>query len=263
MSDDDLAAALPDPDTQGVQTLEKTIAIVAELQARDGARVTELAEATGASKSSVHKHLATLHQNDLVVKDGEEYRLGLRFLNLGAYVRNQIPGSNLIKDKLQELARETDETAQFTVEEHGRAVVCYREAGRRGVFTKGRVGKRFYIHQTAAGKAILSELPESYVDTLVERNGLPASTDATITDEAELYEELEAIRERGFAYNHGESTKGLRAVAVPVEAPEGGVLGAFALAGPSHRMDGERFRSEIPDLVRSVVNELELNLAHA
>lgn len=263
MTNDDFAAALPDPDTRGVQTLEKTFAIVAELQARDGARVTELAEATDVSKSSVHKHLATLHRQDLVAKSGEEYRLGLRFLNLGASVRGQIPGSNLIKDKLQELAEETGETAQFSTEEHGRAVICFREAGRRGVFTKGRVGKRFYIHQTAGGKAILSRLPEEYVRTLVERNGLPPSTDATITDEDELFEELEAVRERGFAYNRGESTKGLRAVAVPITSPEGSTLGAFALAGPSHRLDGDRFTRDIPDLVKSVVNELELNLAHA
>ncbi|WP_435196857.1 IclR family transcriptional regulator [Natronomonas sp. EA1] len=263
MTDAEFPAALPAPDATGIQSLERTLAIVTEIQARDGARITDLASATGLSKSTVHKHLATLHREDLVVKRDESYELGLRFLDLGAHVRGRIEGAHLIREKLRELAVETDETAQFAVEEHGRGVVCFRETGRRGVFTKGRVGKRFFVHQTAAGKAMLSKLPEPYVRAVIDRNGLPAATDATITDEAELFEELEAIRERGFSYNHGESTKGLRAVAVPITAPDERVLGAFAVAGPSHRLEGDRFTTEIPNLIKSVVNELELNLAHA
>ena len=256
----------PGPDeTNGktIKSLENCFAIVTELQERDGARVTELANATGLSKSSVYKHLTTLYENDFVTKVGDEYRLGLRFLDVGSYVRGEIEGSRIIKAKLREIAEETEETAQFTVEEHGRAVVLFRETGRRGVLTKGRVGKRFYVHQTAAGKAILSQLPDERVRAFLDRNGLPAATPSTVTDREELFAELEEIRERGFSYNREESTEGLHAVGVPLMAPDGGVLGAFAVAGPTHRMKDERLTGEIPDLVRSVVNELELNLTHS
>jgi DNA-binding IclR family transcriptional regulator len=246
-----------------IQSIDTSFAIITELRERDGAGVTELANATGLSKSSVYKHLVSLLKHDFVVKDGDTYRLGLRFLDLGGYVRERTPGATMIKLKLQELAERTEESAQFSVEEHGQAVVLYREVSHRGVFSKGRVGKRFHMHQTAAGKAILARRSDAWIREVVERRGLPPSTDQTIQDTEALFEELAAVRERGVAFNREESTEGLRAVGVPVMGPDGDVLGAFAVAGPTHRMRGERFETEVPELVRSVVNELELNLAYS
>ncbi|MFD1588284.1 IclR family transcriptional regulator [Halorientalis brevis] len=250
-------------DGRTLKSLERSFAIIAELKSRDGAGVTELANVTGLSKSSVHKHLATLRAGDFVRKDGDVYRLGLRFLDIGGHVRNQIEGNTLIREKLRDLAEESGETAQFTVTEHGQAVVLYRETGSHGVFSKGRVGKRFDMHLTAAGKAMLAQMPEDQVRRLVETDGLTAATENTITSEAELFAELEAIREQGFAVNESESTKGLRAVAVPIMDPNDDVLGAFAVAGPAHRLKDDRLTNEIPDLIHRSVNELELNLAHS
>ncbi|EMA72721.1 IclR family transcriptional regulator [Halorubrum distributum JCM 13916] len=119
------------------------------------------------------------------------------------------------------------------------------------------------MHQTAAGKAILSCYSDQWVREIVDRHGLPAATPQTISDEVALFDELADIRDRGVAFNSEESTEGLRSVAVPVTGPDGGVLGALAVAGPTHRLTGERFERELPDLVRSVVNEVELNLAHS
>jgi DNA-binding IclR family transcriptional regulator len=252
----------PTADGSTIRSIDTSFAIVTALKQRNGAGVTELAAATGLSKSSVHKHLRSLQQYDFVVKDGETYRLGLRYLDLGAHVRSQVPGSAEVKRKLGELAEETGESAQFAVEEHGQAVVLYREVSHGGVYSRGRVGRRFYMHQTAAGKALLSQFSDQWVSEILDRHGLPASTPYTVDDETALFEELDEVRERGVAFNDEESTEGLRAVAVPVTGPDGDVLGAFAVAGPTHRIEGPRFEGEIPDLVRSVVNELELNLAY-
>jgi DNA-binding IclR family transcriptional regulator len=254
-----------DPEAEGstIQSIDTSFAIVTALRERGGAGVTELAGATDLSKSSVHKHLRSLMKHDFVVKDGEEYRLGLRYLDLGAHVRAQVPGSTEVKHKLRELASETGESAQFAVEERGQAVVLYRDVSHGGVYSRGRVGRRFYMHQTAAGKAILSQCSDQWVREVVDRHGLPPATPHTVSDEAALLEELEAIRDRGVAFNREESTEGLRSVAVPVTEPGGDVLGAVAVAGPTHRITGDRFETEIPDLVRSVVNELELNLAYS
>jgi DNA-binding IclR family transcriptional regulator len=253
----------PTADGSTIGSIDTSFAIVTALKELNGAGVTELAAATDLSKSSVHKHLRSLQQYDFVVKDGETYRLGLRYLDLGAHVRSQVPGSAEVKRKLRELADETGESAQFAVEEHGQAVVLYREVSHGGVYSRGRVGRRFYMHQTAAGKALLSQFSDQWVREILDRHGLPASTRHTVDDASALFDELEAVRERGVAFNDEESTEGLRAVAVPVSGPDGDVLGAFAVAGPTHRIEGDRFEREIPDLLRSVVNELELNLAYA
>jgi DNA-binding IclR family transcriptional regulator len=252
-----------EPPESSIKSLDSAFAIVTALGERREAGVTELAAATGLAKSSVYKHLQTLAAHEFVVKGEEGYRLGLRFLDLGGGVRSRTPGASLVKPKLRELAERAGETAQYAVAEHGRTVVLYREVSARGVFSKGRVGRRFAMNQTAAGKAILSGYPDELVEAVVERHGLPASTPHTVADADALFEELDRIRERGVAFNDEGSTEGLRSVAVPVTGPEGDVLGAFAVAGPTHRVRGETFETELPDLTRSVVNELELNLAYS
>jgi DNA-binding IclR family transcriptional regulator len=263
MTDDLLKAISSETNGQEIKSLKHAFDVIEEIKQRDGARLTELVEATEMSSSSVHKHLMTLVESDFVTKEGDEYRVGLRFLEMGAHAREQVVGSKEIEMKARELAERTEETIEFTTHEHGRAVVLFRETGRRGVLTEGKVGKRFYIHQCAAGKAILAELPDETIEQLIEHNGLPPMTEDTITDRERLFDEVGTIRERGFATNNGESTAGLRAVAVPLLAPDDSPIGAFAVAGPKHRMGEQHLTEELPDLIKSVVTELELNLAHS
>jgi len=61
---------------------------------------------------------------------------------------------------------------------------------------------------------------------------LPSLTENTITDEDELYEELAEIRERGYSINNQETIPGLRAIGVPIECPDGGVLARSACPAP-------------------------------
>jgi DNA-binding IclR family transcriptional regulator len=141
-------------------------------------------------------------------------------------------------------------------------VTLFRETGNNGVFTRTRVGTHLYLHQTAGGKAILSQLSGDAVDDIVDQVGLPRATENTITDREALAEELAAVRERGYAYNREESTDGLVAVAAPL-VPDEEVLGACAVAGPRYRIGGDPLESAIPETLLSVVNELELNIAHS
>lgn len=251
------------PQSPTIKSVETSLAIINELQIQGGAGISEIADATGKSKGTIHKHLITLLKHDYVVKNDDNYRIGLRFLDVGGYALHCIDGLQYIRPKVRELADLTGETVQFSIEQQGRSVILDRKAGQKGVFSRARIGKRFYLHQVAGGKAILAHLPEEQARDVIAHHGLPAATDETITTETALFEELEAIRERGYAFNIDESTQGLHAIGVPLMGPTGTVFGAFAVAGPSHRMRGERFEDEIPDMTRSVVNELELNLAHS
>jgi|AntRauTorcE11898_2_1112593.scaffolds.fasta_scaffold01569_6 DNA-binding IclR family transcriptional regulator len=246
-----------------IKSLGTAFRIIDALKQNGGGGVTEIAAQTGLSKSAVHKHLTTLAAHGYVVKEGEQYRLGLQFLDLGGHVRDQFPSTTIIKTKVRELAVETGEVAQCMTEQNGKSFVLYREAGTNGVPSRTRPGTQMYLHQTASGKAILSQLPIERVDQIIDRHGLPRATEATITDRDELVEELESIRERGVAYSVGESTRGLYAVAAPMTKPDGTVLGAIVVSGPNHRMRGAPMDEEYPDLLLSLVNEIELNIAHS
>jgi DNA-binding IclR family transcriptional regulator len=252
-----------DPPNDPVDTVATAFEILETVLENEGATLTTLSAELGVTKSTVHRHLQTLVYREYLVREGDEYHVSLRFLEYGKHAQNRKRGYRMAAEKVRELAVETDERAQFMVEEFGQAVYVHREIGSHAVQTDPGVGKRIPIHTTSAGKAILAHMPRERVELIFERRGLEATTEHTTTDPATLFEEFERIRERGFSINRQENVVGLHAVGAPVIGPEGDVLGALSISGPSHRLKGERLETEVSDLLLGTVNELELNIFHA
>lgn len=149
--------------------------------------------------------------------------------------------------------------ALFTVEEHGKGVCLYVAYGDRAVNTPLYVGHRSELHHTAVGKAILAHVPEPRAREIAAERGLEAKTEHTITDEERLFEQLEGVRTRGIAFNEGETIPGLVGVGAPIIDRDGEVLGALSIIGPLSRMDEDRFRRELPDMIMRSVNIVEIN----
>lgn len=244
-----------------VQAVQFSCGIVDALKSLDGAGVTEIANYLDASKGAVHTHLATLESNELVKKEGDTYRLSLRFLDLGEYVRNQVEIYSIVQEEIDRLAENSSEVAQFMIEEHGRGVYLHKSIGEDGVQTASYVGTRNPLHCTALGKSILANLSEEQVDEIIDRHGLPEKTPNTVTDREELLEELERVRDRGLAFDREEVFKGLQCVAAPVLDQGGEVIGAVSVTGPKSRMQGEYLESEVAKMVQHTSNVIEVNAA--
>lgn len=251
------------PEDGRVKTTETAFEIIEYLSERDGGRISAVAADLDLAKSTVHRHLHTLVELEYVVEEDGVFRPGLGFLQLGERTRSRREAYRLASEAVADLAAETEERAQFVVEEHGRGVYVFRETGPRAVHTDSEIGKRIPIHATAAGKAILAFLPDDRVAEILDRRGLPAVTDHTITDERTLQDELAEIRERGYSSNRQENTPGLRAIGVPVKREDGTPIGALSVSGPTHRFQGPRFERELPNLLLGTANELELNVQYA
>lgn len=243
-----------------IGAVERSLEIVDALQNLDGARVTELADHLDLAPSTVHSHLKTLEANRYLVKEGDEYHIGIEFLNRGGFARERKAAYRMAFDTVEKLADETEERAQFVIEEHGRGVYLHTATGNHAVPVNARLGRLNYLHASSAGKAIFAHMAESRVDEIIDRWGLKSFTDETITNRDELLEELKEIREQGYSFNYEESVSGLRAVGAPVLGPNGQVIGAFSVSGPTNRLKGEWVEKGVPDLLLGAANELELNI---
>jgi len=252
------------PQNNKVKSTQKTFRILEKLKELNGATVTELTNELDLPKSSVHNYLNTLKDAEYVVQDdGNKYHVGLRFLDLGSFARQRRQIYRVAKPEVAKLADETGELANLLVEEHGRGVYLYRKTGQKAVKVDSYTGQRVFLHNTALGKAILANLPRDRVGMILDRHGLPATTDNTITDRETLFEELETIQQEGIAFDNEERLRGLRCVAVPIVTKNDRVEGAISIAGPSSRITGERFTEKLPELLRNAVNVVELNTTYA
>lgn len=260
----DESARMSDEPKHPVKATQTSLQVVEALKRLGGSgRVTEVAAHVDVGKSAVHNHLSTLESAGFVTQDGDEYRLGLKFLDYGGYLRNELAVYETAGPEIRHLADETGELANLLVEERGQGVYIYREKGKQAVNLDTYAGLRVPLHSTALGKAVLAHLPEERVDAIVDEYGLPAETEDTIADRDELEEELAAVRERGYATDDEERLKGLRCVAAPILVADGTVLGAISVSAPTSRMRGDRFTSEIPEKVMSAANVVELNVEHS
>lgn len=244
-----------------VDAVQTSCDILDALRELDGAGITELATHLGIAKGTVHSHLATLRQNEYVVKDGDTYRISLRFLDFGKYAKHSVESLEIVKNELDKASQETGEVAQFMVEEHGQGVYLYKSRGEAGVETASYVGRRMHLNCTAIGKAILASLNAETVERIIARHGLPRQTENTITDRDELYDELDRIRADGFATDDEEILTGLRCVAAPITTENKELLGAISISGPTSRITGRRFEKELPESVRRIANVIEINIA--
>ena len=244
-----------------LKTSTLSFRVIELLEELEGARVTEVAEELDIPPSTAHSHLATLEELGYVIKEGDFYHPSLEFLRHGNYVRNRKEEYRIAEMYTDKLHERTDCRSIFVVEEHGRGVFLHTASGERPEWRHEELGNKLYLHNTAVGKAILAEMPDRRVDEILERWGLPEQTDRTITDREELMDELDAVRERGYAFNRGENITDMWAVGVAVTGRDGQVVGAFSASGAAKTMQGDWFTDELPESVLGIANEFELDLS--
>lgn len=246
-----------------VRAVETTVQVLEALKELYSASITELADHLDLTKGTVHNHISTLEEQRFVVKEDSEYKLSLRFLIFGEYVRNNNILHRIGEPEVQKLADETGEIVHLSTEEHGLSMKLCKILGEKAVgeqFHTVKLQRPDYLHYTATGKAILAFLPRTRVERIIDEYGLEAMTENTITDRSTLFDELEETRERGFSINDQEEVDGVRAVGAPVRDQTGRVLGSVSVSGPVSRMQGERFRETLPEMVKSTTNVIEVNV---
>lgn len=244
-----------------LKTTATSIAILEHLEEVTKARVSEISESMDLPKSTVHGHLATLAHEQFVVKEGDFYALGPELLRLGSKVQTRDEGYVLAREFTEQLFDETGLRSIFAAEMGGRAAFLHTASGDKMGWAHEQLGNCLYLHDTAVGKAILAALPDQRVKQIVARWGLPAETESTITTETALFDELNRVRERGYAVNRGENFKDLYAIGDAAIRRRGDVIGGFSVTGPAHAVVESGREEELAEQVMAVVREFELELS--
>ncbi len=249
---------------QYIESVETSFNVIEYLAERGPAGVSEIADGISRPKSTVHVHLQTLVNQKAVVHRGDQYDIGLRFLQLGGQARRRQEIYRAAEQEVDRLAEETEEAAHLGVEQDGQRVVLYKAERGDAVYDNTPTGEFTNMHWTAIGKALLAHLPEARIHEIVDRHGLPEATRNTITDVDELFADLEASRDRGYTVEDEERREGVVAVAVPVfDIDADAVIAALSVSGPRERIrtDGD-IRPDIIEAVRNRANVAELLYNH-
>ncbi|GAB2855946.1 IclR family transcriptional regulator [Actinocorallia aurea] len=197
--------------TQRTQSVDRALAVLRAF--RDGGPtlgVSDLARRLELTTSTAHRLARSLTTAGFLEQDaaGARYRLGPTVAELGQLSFHQ-RGLHRAGPELAALGRATSATVDLALHSEREVLILVGDSVRPDT----GLGLRRPLHSTALGKVLLAWSPPS---DLAELGPLPALTDRTIVDPAELREELAQVREDGYAVNDGESQAGVRTLAVPV-----------------------------------------------
>ena len=242
----------------GVQSLGRAFAILEEVaRHREGIGLAELSKLVGLHNSTTF-HLAKtmvslgyLRQE----KDFKRYRVGRPLFALAASALDEIEMVNVATPILEELSRETSESAHFAVRMGDAVVVIARTSGPGAFQLTDRVGVVRPAHCTALGKIILASLRPDQLKRFLERIDMKPSTKKSITDVAVLLREIAEIKRSGIAFDDGEFNPEVRCVAVPVTDFTGQVIGALGISGPIWRLSNQTLHSSAK-IVQAAANRL-------
>lgn len=241
---------MQEPNTNEIQSVKTAFDILSYIQDSGEVGVSEVAEALSISKSTAYNHLSTLVALDCLVKSNERYRIGLKFLQLGHHAREQYRIYQAAKTEADQLANETGERVQVMVAENYRGIYIYQTSGEKAIQTDSHIGSTVNLHSTAVGKAFLAHLPESELSTYLDQIEFTNLTHNTITDPDRLMDQLEDVRDQGYATNLEEAIQGMNAIGAPIFTEDDEVLGAISISIPTTRIQNLLEEENLPDRVK-------------
>jgi DNA-binding IclR family transcriptional regulator len=202
----------------------------------------ELSDRTDLPKATVHRLAGSLVATGFLRHEhGGRYALGTKLSELGAVARTEMDIVEVCRPVLDAVAERSDETVMVAIPDWDalELTVIGSRVSRQMLSVMPLVGRHFAISAGAIGKALLLGLAEDELESALARATLPAWTEHSLVDRAELLAEISERRAAGYAVAHSEFADGVSGAAVPVLRHAGRPRATIGVAGPSFRVDDQ------------------------
>lgn len=222
--------------------------------------VSEIADRLGLTRPTVHGLLQTLQAHGFVEQDhdSDKYQLGAGLLQLGnSYLDlNELRARSLVH--AERLAVRTDAAVRVGVMHSGNVVIVHHVFRPDTTLQILEVGAELPLHASALGKAMLAFSPNQAATDLLA-DALPRLTSRTLTQSA-LRDELDDVRDRGYARERDEAILGESSIASPIFDHSGHAVGAIGVVGDTQRImprgPAKDLAAAVSEAARGVSREL-------
>lgn len=223
-------------------------------------KITELADLP---KPTTYRILSSLEAWGYVELDERKgYKLGVKFLQLGAQVQEDLDIRKVARPYLKKLNDLTKETVFLSIIYKGRGLYIDKLDGQHSVRLVAQVGSLNYLHSSGLGKCLLAGLSPEEQKKRIMTLEMPKITQNTITDPDVLIDQLKIIKEKGYAIDDMEGEEGVRCVAAPIKNHQGKVVAAISISGPAPRITHAVIEADLKDAVIETANEISRALGY-
>jgi IclR family pca regulon transcriptional regulator len=223
--------------------------------------LSEVASATKLPAATARRCLHTLENLGYVMRSGRTFLLRPKVLELGAAYLESMNVETLTKTCLEDLARQTGDSAALSVLDGTEIVYIARASVRTLLRLEAHVGSRLPAYPTSMGRVLLAGLSAERLQEYLARETFKALTEHTVTDRAKLARLIDECRRVGFAAVEDELAYGVVAVAVPVFDQSGRVVAALNSSSHSKRLSKSRLVKERLGMLQAVSRQISQELA--
>ena len=193
----------------------------------------QIVRRTGLPRSSAHRMLERLVALRWLRRDGRDYELGMRLVELGSLAVHQDRLHRAAMPLLHDLHRATGLVVHLAILDGSDVVYLEKIGDQMMAAIPTRVGSRQPAHCAAVGKAMLAYREDTDQADVIDLG--TRKTRYSISTPAQLRAELANVAARGVAFDREESVPGFGCVAAPIGAP-GEAVAAVSVCGPMSRM---------------------------
>lgn len=250
---------------QGMQSLERatmTLRVVAA-KGPSGAKLADVAEATGLSRSTAHRFLGALVQVGLLEQDESSatYFLGMELAHFGAIAANRFGLRDVAYASLARLTERTADTIYMSIRRDYESICIERFEGDYPIKTLTLdVGDRRPLGVGAGSLVLLAFQSDEFVSRAIAVNAAAVKANWGFCS-SELFEFVEETRRKGFALNPGRVAPGMTALGVPIRGANGDAVAAIGVGAITSRMTPERCANIVTWMFEEA-REIEAKLTH-
>ena len=242
--------------------LAKGLAVIrAFTRERAALNLSDIARSAGIPAATARRCLLTLEELGYLTRNGRSFLLRPKVLELGAAYLESMNIEQITKNHLEELARNTSDSAALCVLDGVEIVYVARTSVRTLLRLEAHVGSRFPAHATSTGRVLLAGLTTEGLRHYFENARLTALTERTVTDPEKLRALIEECRRSGYAAVEDELAYGVVALAVPVVDQQGRVVAALNSSSHSRRVTRTKLVRERLSMLQQVSRQISADLA--
>jgi DNA-binding IclR family transcriptional regulator len=248
-----------DPNVYFSKTLEKGLTILG-LFDNDHSRRTlsEISRLAGINKTSTYRLVNTLVLLGYLSKNARNkaLRLGPKALLFGHTVVQGYELLHMVKPLIDEVHRFCNVTIDSTLVDGQILLALYRREASSTLFFRQPLASED-LHARATGKAVLSRMDQSDLETFLAKAPFKKFTPNTIDQASVLVRQIEEDRARGFSINNEEYFQGLICIGAPLmNFQTGKVAGAVSFDLPTIEHTIESLISTYAGQVTKLANDI-------
>lgn len=205
---------------------------------KEGLTNIEVSQYLNLNRSTTHHLMSTLQSHEFISMNlNGKYQIGSAIGDMAQGISDTTL-RNIVHGMLLDLVNVTGETCYLAVFNQGVTLIdtVLGLGALRVVQVFLNDDKSAYLHTRTSGKLYLSTLSKEDLHTYISENPLIALTDKTIVSEQVLYNELELVRQNGYASDREEFMTGIDCYGFPIIV-EGKLIGCVTTSFPTAQKD--------------------------